>query len=54
MLLEAHNIVREIEANISLSQERHLFTPDTLSLERLVSLETFSDDFHEEGEQIIN
>jgi hypothetical protein len=43
-----------IEANISLSQERHLFTLDTLSLERLVSFETFTVDFQEEGEQIIN
>jgi hypothetical protein len=47
-------MAREIEENISLSKERHLFTPDTLSLERLVSLETFTDNFQEEGEQIIN
>jgi hypothetical protein len=53
-LHEAHNMAREIEANISLSNERHLFTPDALSLERLVSLETFTDNFQEEGEQIIN
>jgi hypothetical protein len=53
-LQEAHNMPREIEENISLSNKRHLFTPDSLSLERLVSLETFTDKFQEEGEQIID
>jgi hypothetical protein len=44
----------EIDANISLSKEGHLFTPDTLSLERLVSLETFSGNFQEKMEPVIN
>jgi hypothetical protein len=43
-------MAKDIKANISLSKERHLFTPYTLSLERLVSLETFTNDFQEEGE----
>jgi hypothetical protein len=54
MVHEAHNMAREIETNITLSQEGHLFTQDTLSLERLVSLGTFTADFQEEGEQIID
>jgi hypothetical protein len=53
-LHEAYNMAIEIEANISLSKEGHLFTPDTLSLERLVSLETFTGNFQEKGEQVIN
>jgi hypothetical protein len=44
----------EIEANISLFKEGHLFTPDTLSLERLFSLETFTGNFQERRKQVIN
>jgi hypothetical protein len=44
-LNEAHIMATRIEENILLSQVRHLFTLDTLSLERLVSLETFTIDF---------
>jgi hypothetical protein len=51
---EAYNMSLEIEENISLSKEGHLFTPDTLSLERLVSLETFTGNLKEKGEQVIN
>jgi hypothetical protein len=53
-LHEAHNMALEIEANISLSKGGHVFTPDTLSLQRLVSLENFTGDFQENGEQVIN
>jgi hypothetical protein len=43
---EAHNMAKRIKENISsLSQVRHLFTPDTPNLERLVSLENFTVDF---------
>jgi hypothetical protein len=45
MLDEAHNMAKRIEQNISLSELRHLFTSDTLSVESLVSLETFTVDF---------
>jgi hypothetical protein len=38
---EAHNMDLEIEENISLSKGGHLFTLDTLSLERLVSPDIF-------------
>jgi hypothetical protein len=40
--------------NISLFKEAHLFTRDTLSLERLVSLETFTDNFQERMEKDID
>jgi hypothetical protein len=45
---------KRIEENISLSQKKHLFAPDTLSLERLVSHETLTTDFQEEREPIID
>jgi hypothetical protein len=44
-LHEAHNMDLEIETNISLSKEGHLFTPYTLSLDILVSIETFTSNF---------
>jgi len=44
-LNEAHTMAIRIEENISLSQVRHLFTSNTLSLERFVFLETFTTDF---------
>jgi hypothetical protein len=47
-------MAREIEKNISFSQKRHLFTPENLSLKTLVSLDTFTTDFQEEGEQTID
>jgi hypothetical protein len=64
-LHEAYNMAMQIEANISLTKGKHVFslgtkiddpkdTSDTLSLERLVSLGTFTVDFQEEGEQVIN
>jgi hypothetical protein len=64
-LYEAGNMAMQIEANIFLSKEKHIFslgtkindledTSDTLSLERLVSLETFTFDFQEEREQVID
>jgi hypothetical protein len=64
-LYEAGNMAMQIEANIFLSKEEHIFslgtkindpedTSDTLSLERLVSLETFTVDFQEEGEQVFD
>jgi hypothetical protein len=51
---EAYHMAIEIEANISLFKEGHLFTPDTLSLERLFSLETFTSNFQERRKQVIN
>jgi hypothetical protein len=53
-LNEAHNMATRIEQNISLSEVRHLFTSGTLSVESLVSLETFTVDFQKEGEQTID
>jgi hypothetical protein len=53
-LHESHNMAIDIEANISLSKKGHLFTPDTLSLERLVSLKTFADNFQERMENDID
>jgi hypothetical protein len=44
----------QTEANISLFKGEHLFTQDTLSLERLVSLETFVSKFQERREQDID
>jgi hypothetical protein len=51
---EAHNMAIDIKENISLSKKGHLFTPDTLSLERLVSLKTFTDNFQEIMEKDID
>jgi hypothetical protein len=48
---EAHSMAKIIKKNISLSEIRHFFTSGTLSVESLVSLETFTIDFQEEGEQ---
>jgi hypothetical protein len=64
-LHEAYDMAMQIEANISLSKGKHIFslgtkindprdTSDTLSLERLVSLGTFTANFQEEGEQVID
>jgi hypothetical protein len=64
-LYEAGNMDMQIEANIFLSKEKHIFslgtkindpedTLDTLNLERLVSLENFTADFQEEREQVID
>jgi hypothetical protein len=53
-LHEAYHMAIEIETNISLFKEGHLFTLDTLSLKRLVSLETFTSNFQERREQVIN
>jgi hypothetical protein len=55
----------QIKENISLSKGKHIFslgtkindpkdTSYTLSLERLVSLGTFTANFQEEGEQVID
>jgi len=63
-LHEIYNMVIQIEANISLSKGKHIFslgtkindpkdTSDTLSLVRSVSLEAFTTDFQEEGEQFL-
>jgi hypothetical protein len=62
---EAYHMAIQIEANISLFKGEHLFTPeikvddpkdtpDTLSLERLVSLEIFVSKFQERREQVID
>ena len=62
---EAYYMVIQIEENISLFKGEHLFTleikfddpkdtPDTLILERLVSLEIFVSKFQEIREQVIN
>jgi hypothetical protein len=62
---EAYHMDIQIEENISLVKGEHLFTPGiefddpkdtpyTLSLERLVSLETFVIKFHEKREQDID
>jgi hypothetical protein len=48
---EAHSMAKRIKKNISLSEIRHFFTSSTLSVESLVSLETFTFDFQEEGEK---
>jgi hypothetical protein len=64
-IYDAYYMARKIEENISLSKGKHIFslgtkvddpkgTPNTLSLEILVTLETFNDNFQEEGEQIID
>jgi hypothetical protein len=58
-------MVVKIEENIFLSRVKNVFSPgnkinghedtsDTLSLKKLVSLETFTIDFQEEGEQVID
>jgi hypothetical protein len=62
---ESYHMAIQIEANISLFKGEHLFTPeikvdnpkdtpDTLSLERLVSLEIFAGKFQERREQVID
>jgi len=51
---EAYNMAIEIEVNISLSKKGHPFTPDTLSLKRLVSLETFTGILQERREKFID
>jgi hypothetical protein len=51
MLDEAHSMAKRIKKNISLSKIRHFFTSGTFSVESLFSLETFTVDFQEEGEQ---
>jgi hypothetical protein len=48
---EAHSMAKRIKQNISLSKIRHFFTSGTFSVESLFSLETFTVDFQEEGEQ---
>jgi hypothetical protein len=53
-LHEAHNMAIDIEENISFSKEGHLFTPDTLSLVRLVSPKTFTYNFQEIREKDID
>jgi hypothetical protein len=64
-LHEAGNMAIQIKANIFWSKKEHIFplgtkfngpedTSDTLSLDKLVSLETFTVDFQEEGEQVID
>jgi hypothetical protein len=64
-IYDAYYMARQIEENISLSKGKHIFslgtkvddpkgTPNTLSLERLFTLETFNVNFQEEGEQIID
>jgi hypothetical protein len=62
---EAYHMAIQIEANISLFKEEHLFTPETkvddpkdtpeaLGMERLVSLEIFVSKFQERREQVID
>jgi hypothetical protein len=62
---DAYYMARQIEENISLSKGKHIFSlgtkvddpkgaPNTLILKRLVTLETFTADFQEEVEQIID
>jgi hypothetical protein len=64
-IYDASYMARQIEENIFLSKVKHIFslgtkvddpkgTPNTLSLERLVTLETFNANFQREGEQIID
>jgi hypothetical protein len=53
-LQEAYNMAIEIEANISLFKEGHPFTLDAFSLERLVSLEIFTENSQERREQVID
>jgi hypothetical protein len=64
-LNEAYSMAIQIEANISLSKGKHIFslgtkiddpkdTSDTLSLEKSVSLGAFTVDFQEEGEQVFD
>jgi hypothetical protein len=64
-LNEDYSMAIQIEANMSLSKEKHIFslgtkiddpkdTSDTLSLEKLVSLGAFIIDFQEEEEQVFD
>jgi hypothetical protein len=53
-LNETYNMAIEIKENISLFKGRHLFTPDTLILETIVSIGTFTGIFQEKVEQVIN
>jgi hypothetical protein len=53
-LIEAYNMAIKIEANISLFRKGHPFTPDAFSLERLVSLEIFTENSQERREQVFN
>jgi hypothetical protein len=62
-LTEAHNMAMRIEVNLSLSKGKHFSslwtkinddTSDTLSLIKLVSLETFTADSQERREQVFN
>ena len=62
---EAYHMAIQIKENISLFKGEHLFTPeikvddpkdtlDTLSLERLASLEIFVNEFQERWEQVVD
>jgi hypothetical protein len=64
-LHEACDLAMQIEANILWSTKKHTFplgtnfndpqdTSNTFILEKLISLETFTVDFQEEGEQVID
>jgi hypothetical protein len=53
-LKEAYNMAIKIEANISLFKEGHSSTLDAFSLERLVSLEVFTENSQERREQVLN
>jgi hypothetical protein len=53
-LKEYYNMAIQIEENISLFRKGHPFTLDTFSLERLVSLEIFTENSQERREQVIN
>jgi hypothetical protein len=62
-LTKAHNMAMRIEVNLSLSKGKHIsslwtkindHTVDTLSLIKLVSLETFIDDSQERREQVFD
>jgi hypothetical protein len=53
-LEEAYNMAIKIEANICLFKEGHSFTLDAFSLERLVSLEIFTENSQEKREQVID
>jgi hypothetical protein len=53
-LTEAYSMAIKIEANISLFREGHPFTLDAFSLERLVSLEIFTENSQERREQVFN
>jgi hypothetical protein len=53
-LTEAYNMDIKIEANISLFRKGHIFTPDAFNLERLVSLDSCTENSQERRKQVFN